>query len=87
MERFITSIYNKLSSNKVLLVILIITFVFIYMFNRIYPLMIDDWMYTFIFGQNPPVRVSSFNDILVSQYNHYMQWGEDELLFTSLRKY
>lgn len=32
-------------------------------------------MYTFIFGQNPPVRVSSFNDILVSQYNHYMQWG------------
>jgi len=75
IRKIVENIYSKMASKKILILVILVMFAFIYAFNRIYPLMIDDWMYTFIFGQTPQTRVSSFFDIFVSQYNHYMQWG------------
>lgn len=55
--------------------IVLILFLFIFQLNRIFPLCLDDWDYSFVYGETPYRRVSSIRDILVSQYNHYFLWG------------
>jgi hypothetical protein len=52
-------------------------------FNYSYPLLWDDYVYSYVFnsqsfGGHLPVdaqRVKTFDDILLSQYNHYFYWG------------
>lgn len=53
----------------------IIFFILIYLLNRLYPIHSDDWMYSFIFNEDPPKRIANILDIIVSQYNHYLYWG------------
>ena len=54
---------------------LIIFFVLVFVLNRLYPIHSDDWMYSFIFNEDPPKRIANVVDIIVSQYNHYLYWG------------
>ncbi|QIK59019.1 hypothetical protein G7050_03845 [Dysgonomonas sp. HDW5A] len=64
------------NTNKVILgLFLIIFFVLVFLLNRLYPIHSDDWMYSFIFNENPPQRIGNVLDIIVSQYNHYLYWG------------
>lgn len=53
----------------------LLLFVLIYLLNRIYPLSLDDWDYSFIHGASELKKVSSISDIFISQYNHYFSWG------------
>lgn len=54
---------------------LIIFFVLVFLLNKLYPIHSDDWMYSFIFNEDPPKRIANISDIIVSQYNHYLYWG------------
>lgn len=40
-----------------------------------YPIHSDDWMYSFVFNEEPVRFISNIEDIFVSQYNHYLYWG------------
>nr|WP_255490555.1 DUF6056 family protein [Dysgonomonas sp. 511] len=42
--------------------------------NVLYPAYLDDWYYSFNFGLSYE-RISSFYDIINSQYQHYFEWG------------
>lgn len=55
-------------------VAILITFSGIYALNHYFPLFNDDWLYSFVFGRNAD-RLSSFSDVIESQYNHYFSWG------------
>ena len=53
-------------------------------YNRLMPKVGDDYMYSYIidkdavfhnFVPETAVRINSFSDIIVSQWNHYMIWG------------
>lgn len=50
-------------------------FILVFILNQLYPIHSDDWMYSFIFNENPPKRIDSISDIILSQYNHYLYWG------------
>ena len=52
-----------------------VCFILIFLLNRKYPLCLDDWTYSFVYGENPAKRISSMSDIFRSQYNHYFMWG------------
>lgn len=52
--------------------LLVLLFILTYCLNFLYPLLNDDWEYTFT---NLGKRVSSFSDILATQYDHYFTWG------------
>lgn len=52
-----------------------VCFILIFLLNRKYPLCLDDWTYSFVYGENPAKRISSMSDIIRSQYNHYFMWG------------
>ena len=63
---------------------LLIIFVFLYVLNYLTPLGFgDDYLYSFIWqgnAMNTPLsanaaRVSSFSDLLASQWSHYLTWG------------
>ena len=63
---------------------LLIIFLFLYILNYFTPLGFgDDYLYSFIWqghAMNVPlpanaVRISSFSDLLVSQWSHYFTWG------------
>ncbi|MDR2955690.1 MAG: DUF6056 family protein [Prevotella sp.] len=75
------NIANKLSiifSSRILLIIVFaLIFISIYLLNIAYPLFAEDWDYSFIWTPtfDSPVRISGIDDILTSQYNHYMFWG------------
>mgnify|MGYP000903916583 CR=1 FL=1 len=81
------SIYsNKLNSiiswfsdrNKQLLffVIAIATFtITTFILNWLYPTVVDDWDYTFVYGDSVTRRIHNINDLITSQYNFYMSWG------------
>lgn len=49
-------------------------FILIYLLNIQYPLLYDDWQYSYIFGSDD-LRISSLSDVVASQYNHYLTWG------------
>lgn len=53
----------------------ILIFAFIFVFNSVTPLIMDDYQYSFIYGIVGAERVNSLNDIVVSQINHYLHWG------------
>ena len=70
--------------NKKTLVTFIGIYLFFYILNYLYPLCFgDDYLYSFVWQGNPmgfPLteeakRVSSFNDLFVSQYSLYFTWG------------
>lgn len=52
-------------------------FLLSFLINRIYPLLGDDWDYSFIWVPNygSSDRISSLSDIIISQYEHYIHWG------------
>lgn len=66
---------NKKVQTILFCVSICILFCLIFILNRLYPLYADDWIYTFVFGENPPRRISGLSDIITSQYNHYTLWG------------
>ena len=75
---------SKLKCQRIILFVSVIgTLIMLYLLNKNFPLINDDWMYAFIYDEQwlsstfkvPPVRVSGLWDIVVSQYNHYMLWG------------
>ncbi|MEN9919497.1 MAG: hypothetical protein RL662_1933 [Bacteroidota bacterium] len=53
--------------------LLIVLFFIIFLLNSMTPLSGDDFVYSFVY--QTPERLSSINDIVVSQYLHYFQWG------------
>lgn len=68
----------KEKSDKILFVLsLIVIFSFILILNRLYPLLGEDWDYSFICTptNDSGDRVSGLKDIFLSQYNHYLFWG------------
>jgi hypothetical protein len=52
-------------------VVIVVSFVLIYVLNVLHPLFGDDWMYSV----TQTGHVSSFGDILSEQYRHYFEWG------------
>lgn len=79
--KLLSNIYIFLSGTRVqkilFPVILVVTFILIYLLNRLYPLFAEDWDYRFIweFEKWEPNKINSLSDIIQSQYNHYMLWG------------
>lgn len=59
-------------------------FVLIFILNKFYPLFSDDWYYSFIYesNQNQHIRITSFSQIIESQYNHYLLWGGRSVVHT-----
>lgn len=81
----VRKIFLKKYGNMFLL--MVIYFYMLYC-NMMTPLLLDDYAYSFIWnndvGGNLSIvysdfvdfsRISSFYDILISQYNHYFSWG------------
>ncbi len=71
---------NEIWTSKVLLAIVaVIVLAVIFVFNRLFPLFADDWVYSFIFENSffdhSLKPIESVSDIFVSQYNHYFLWG------------
>lgn len=63
---------------KVLFILsFVVIFYLIFILNKLYPLLGEDWDYSFICSpfNDFPERVSSLKDILVSQHTHYLFWG------------
>ena len=57
----------------VLCVVMLVTFIVIYGLNRLYPIYLDDWDYSYVYWQ--PERVGGIFDAIRSQAIHYMKWG------------
>jgi len=55
------------------LITIIVCFSCVLFLNILTPLISDDFAYMFIYGEN--MRISSVNDIIQSQINHYNMWG------------
>ncbi|GAB6010776.1 DUF3329 domain-containing protein [Viscerimonas tarda] len=68
-----STVKNKLNGNIPFLVIIFVMFGFIYALNIYYPLLVDDWVYSFKFLNGE--RLGSFADVLEGQYKHYFEWG------------
>src|SRR6218665_2333171 len=74
----IFSSFKYLNSNRtVFCFAIVLVFSFIYLVNSLFPLIYDDWIYSFVYEDSPssPRRLSDISDILLSQYNHYFLWG------------
>lgn len=56
-------------------ILFIVFFTLIFLLNRMYPLHSDDWMYSFVFYEEPVRFINGVGDIFISQYNHYLYWG------------
>lgn len=70
------SVVTKLNRSKVCFCITaIVFFCLILVLNIYYPICLDDWDYSFVFGESPARRIQSVSDIFLSGYNHYNQWG------------
>ena len=69
--------YMIFEDNKVqfmvYILLLVAFFVEVYLMNRHTVMLADDYSYSFIFGTDR--RVGAFRDVIISQYNHYFQWG------------
>ena len=68
-------LYNSRNQKILLLGAVLVFAVMMYILNLLFPLMIDDWQYSFVFADSPHRRVETLNDIYISQYNHYMIWS------------
>jgi len=70
---------NKQTNNKqkiFLFIAVTITFIIIFLLNRLYPLYWDDWRYAFVqSGDFRTERITGISDIFRSQYFHYFSWG------------
>ena len=65
---------NIISKHKAACIIVILAIgCIIYCLNVFTPLFCDDWHYAFIFGTHD--RISSLNDIFISQYSHYFSFN------------
>lgn len=64
---------NKVRPCIVLAGVLLLSFVLIYIINRLYPLYSDDWSHSLAYPTLE--RIGSFSNIFVSQYNRYFTWG------------
>lgn len=64
-----------ITRNIFLGILVLFSFIFIYILNYNFPIHSDDWVYTFIFGQDETIRINNIVDIFPSQYHHYMLWG------------
>lgn len=53
--------------------VLVLSFILIYILNVLHPLFGDDWMYSMLSDGHTPVR--NFADIIHTQYEHYFTWG------------
>lgn len=72
-----TSDKNNGRGTAVTIAVLLFVFVCMYVLNMLYPIIGEDWDYSFVWvteGMSTD-RVRNIGDILVSQYNHYMIWG------------
>jgi len=65
--------HNKKTHNFLFLLCLVFIFCIIFFFNYKTPMIGDDYPYSFIFETS--TRISSFADIIESQYLHYYGWG------------
>lgn len=84
MNKYI-DIYRKNLTEKIVFVLFtILSFSAIYSLNRIYPLYVDDWVYSFVYVDYwskptahdiPLKRIENISNIVESQYNHYFAWG------------
>lgn len=77
-------ITKKQNINKRGFLVLLGIYLFLYVLNWLTPLEFgDDYLYSFIWqgrAMNQPlsqnaIRISSFSDLLTSQYSHYLTWG------------
>lgn len=74
MKSRFEQIYDKCNSNKVLFyAYLIVFFILVFILNRLFPLLLDDWSYSQVHDESRPIE--GLYDIFVSQYNHYFTWG------------
>lgn len=73
---------KKISKNT--LIVFLAIYLFLYLLNYFTPMSFgDDYLYSFIWQGQPmnvplpedAVRVSSWHDLLASQWSHYMTWG------------
>lgn len=53
----------------------ILVFIGMFILNRMYPVLLDDWVYAFVYDSNPAKKIGSLMDLIESQYTHYLQWG------------
>lgn len=59
--------------NFIFCVVIFTIFFMILFLNCLTPLAADDFAYSFVFGS--PEKISSFTDVLKSQWLHYFNWG------------
>lgn len=62
---------------KIVLFSIFVVFIFalIYVLNNLFPLYSDDYLYSFIYSTKPLVPVQNLRDVIISQVNHYFEWG------------
>lgn len=73
----------SLSNRKLNFIVLFCIFLLMWYFNFCTPLIIDDYIYSFVWTGNSiitplpedAVRVNGFYDVLYSQWKHYFTWG------------
>lgn len=77
MNKTLTNLTNTKSKKILFLSAFFIIFLSIFFINKIYPLLGDDWDYSFIWvpDYGSSERISNFSDIIISQYEHYIHWG------------
>ena len=64
-------------------ILLISIFILAWYFNYAYPLIWDDYVYSYVFNEHSFLkslpfdtqRIKGLKDIFLSQYNHYFSWG------------
>src|SRR6218665_1641392 len=53
--------------------VIVVSFILIYILNVLHPIFGDDWNYCLL--PDGHTKVKSFSDILYTQYEHYFTWG------------
>ena len=77
IDKYFGFFSEKKNQKSLFLIIIVLTFLAIYLLNLMYPIMGEDWDYSFFWDNegNKIRRIDSFSDILVTQYHHYIIWG------------
>jgi len=65
--------WNGNKSKVVLAIVILLTGVFFYFLNTLYPIYLDDWFYSFNMVNGE--RIDGFISIIQSQQEHYFAWG------------
>lgn len=76
-NRFSRVFEKNMTKRWLFLAIILLVFFAIYSLNRLYPMMGEDWDYSFFWDNegNKVRRINNFFDILITQYHHYILWG------------